>query len=347
MVIGFDARPVQPGLRHWGIGMVVDNIVRRLSSRFDFLGFAPRFENDSEFAVRMWPDLPGANRAIFEISPWFDTRMDIYWGSAHVIPAVVRRPSVLTTHDLVLLKFPKDQSWGRLWAARFVSSLKRATKVVTDSVTTANDLVRLFPQVARKVEVALLGYDSPDWSSAADNTSKICREPFAIMLGAHRARKNLPLAIAAVDQVRGRGLQMSLFVTGNVNACFQNDIHKYSRFVKPMGVLKKGEIFALLRQATALVFPSVYEGFGFPMLEAMAAECPVLALDTQINREIGGSAARFLPAKPELWAESIVELAQASQLRREMIEAGKLNLQRFSWEETTRVYSQVFDEAAS
>src|SRR2546423_107551 len=117
MLIAFDARPLQPSLRHWGIGMVVDNIVRRLSHDFDFLGLAPRFDDGSGENFRMWPDLRGLNRAIFEMSPWMEKSMDLYWGPAHVIPAAAKDPSVLTTHDLVLLRFGNEQRWGRLSAA--------------------------------------------------------------------------------------------------------------------------------------------------------------------------------------------------------------------------------------
>jgi glycosyltransferase involved in cell wall biosynthesis len=114
-----------------------------------------------------------------------------------------------------------------------------------------------------------------------------------------------------------------------------------------LGVLPKAEVFRLLQSAVALFFPSRYEGFGFPLLEAMAAGCPVLALDTPINREVAGQAAWLLPEEPGEWEKTLRRLLTCSSARAEMKEKGFENLARFSWHRTAAIYGQVFKEVAS
>jgi glycosyltransferase involved in cell wall biosynthesis len=162
------------------------------------------------------------------------------------------------------------------------------------------------------------------------------------MLGAHRPRKNLPLAVAAISLLRDRGAAVKLVVTGNIDPLFEGLIADSREFVKCAGVLPKARVFRLLKGAVGLVFPSLYEGFGFPMLEAMAAGCPVLALDTAINREIAGEGAWFLPPEPQAWGQAVARLLGNTSLVTEMREGGFGNLHRFSWDTTAARYAEAF-----
>jgi glycosyltransferase involved in cell wall biosynthesis len=161
------------------------------------------------------------------------------------------------------------------------------------------------------------------------------------MLGAHRPRKNLPLAVAAVSQLRERGMKLKLVVTGNIHPSFESMLASCREFVCCAGVLPKAAVFGLLQRAAGLVFPSLYEGFGLPMLEAMAAGCPVLSLDTPINREVAGEAAWFLPAEPRAWADALAQVFHTNSWREEMRQKGFNNLCRFSWDDTAAVYASV------
>lgn len=344
MIIAYDARPLQPQTRHWGVGVVVDNLLARLADRFQFSGIAHAFPGAEREGIKTWPKIPHTNNLAFEGSVLLLRKFDVYWGTNDFLPALAKCPSVITVHDLLLLKYPSDQSRTRLLAWRFVSSVKRAHRIIADSRTTADDLLAEFPNIGKKLEVGLLGFGAPVDTDTDDGCTDGVRphSPYVVMLGAHRPRKNLALAVAAVLQQRERGRDLKLVVTGDVHPSFQELISSSAEFVSCAGVLPKPKLFGLLRRAFGLVFPSVYEGFGFPMLEAMAAGCLVLALDTPINREIAGDAAQFLPPEPSSWSAALANLFNATSVREEMRGRGFSNLQRFSWDKTASVYRDAF-----
>jgi glycosyltransferase involved in cell wall biosynthesis len=346
MIVAYDARPLQPQTRHCGVGVVVDNLLARLSGRFQFSGIAHPFPGAEEEGITTWPRIPYMNPLTFEGSVLFLNEFDIYWGTNDFLPALAKCPSVITVHDLLLLKYPSDQSLTPFLASRFVSSLKRANRIIADSQTTADDLIALFPNIHKKVVVGLLGFDSPEDMSinACCPDGMVQDSPYVVMLGALRPRKNLPLAIAAVSQVRERGSKLRLVVTGDVHLSFEKLVSESREFVSCTGVLPKPRLFNLLKGAVGLMFPSFYEGFGFPVLEAMAAGCPVLALDTPINREIAGDAAQFLPPEPSSWSETLANLVNTTSMRGEMRERGIKNLRRFSWDKTAALYADMFSE---
>jgi glycosyltransferase involved in cell wall biosynthesis len=344
MIIAYDARPLQPQTRHWGVGVVVDNLLARLAQRFQFSGIAHEFPGAEEEGIKTWPRIPYMNLLTFEGSVLFLKKFDIYWGTNHFLPALTRCPSVVTVHDLLLLKYPSDQTLTRFLAQRLASSLKKAGRVITDSRTTADDLIAAFPNAGKKVEVGLLGLNAPgDASSGASCADLVSTDsPYVVMLGAHRPRKNLPLAVAAVWQLREGGSKLRLLITGDVHPSFDQLVSGSREFVSCAGVLPRPSLFTLLKGAVGLMFPSFYEGFGFPILEAMAAGCPVMALDTPINREIAGDAAWFLPAEPNSWSDALAQLCYTNSLREEMQGRGFSNLRRFSWDKTAAVYADAF-----
>jgi glycosyltransferase involved in cell wall biosynthesis len=346
MIVAYDARSLQPQTRHWGVGLVVDNLLAQLAGRFQFLGIAHPFPGAEQEGIKTWPRIPYMNTLTFEGSVLFLKKFDIYWGTNDFLPALVRCPSVVTVHDLLLLKYPSDQPLTRFLAQRFASSLKKAHRVIADSRTTADDLIAAFPNVGKKIEVGLLGLNGPSDARSGDSSADYVSNdsPYVVMLGAHRPRKNLPLAVAAVSQLREGGGKLRLLVTGDVHQSFDQLVSGAREFVSCAGVLPRPNLFSLLKGAVALMFPSFYEGFGFPMLEAMAAGCPVLALDTPINREIAGDAAWFLPAEPRSWSVALAQLGNATSMREEMRGRGFCNLRRFSWDKTAAVYGDAFSE---
>jgi glycosyltransferase involved in cell wall biosynthesis len=346
ITVAFDARVLQPETRHWGPGVFVDNIVERLSGQFQFCGLAHRFNPRGPVEIRSWPRIPKTGKAFFELSFLLAGSCDVYWGTNDFLPWALRKPSVLTVYDLLLLNgLDGPEPRQRLLAWSFSSSIRRAWRIIAVSKATADELIKEFPHAAAKVEVIHSGFDAPEMCShrlVTVQTQSI--RPYLLMLGAHRPRKNLGLAVAAVQAVRQRGLKMRLIVTGNIHPSFQEIRNRKHDFIEWAGVLPKGDVFCLLREATALLFPSIYEGFGLPLLEAMAAQCPVLALDTRINREIAGDAAWLLPDDADCWANAIAEVARNGSLRQELIEKGTANIRRFSWDKTAAAYARAFSE---
>ncbi len=340
MMIAYDARALDPRWRHQGVGVVLSNLLGRLG-RHDFIGLAPRFPEPVPERIRFW-NSPSRrlDYLLVEISPWLFRGADLYWGPNNALPAAVRTPSVVTVHDLLFFRYPCDQPWSRLVKPRIVSAIRRATRLVAISRTTADGLIGIFPEVSSKIEVIPNGYSPEEVEGIPEDPPFAF--PYAVFVGAQRPRKNLALAIAAVEKARAIHPHLRLVVTGQVHPGFAAGVVRARDFVHCLGVLSRARLFQTLRHAAALLFPSYYEGFGLPLLEAMSAGCPVLALDTSINRETGGDAACYLPDDPHAWARALSRMACDSAAREELCKKGFVNLERFSWDRAADAYAHVF-----
>lgn len=343
----YDARFLQPKTRHWGVGAVIGNVIGRLNDQFQFVGLAPKFRDLDSYDIRFWPRIPRVNRLMFEASPLLAGKFDAYWSTAHLLPGILNRPSVMTVHDMLFLNNLERRWFSGLLARSFRSALARATKIVAVSRTTADDLIAEFPELQKKMEVALNGYDSPG-PEVVDALigPRLPVSPYMMMLGCHAPRKNLSLALSTICQLRDGGTDAQLLITGDVHPSFEAMLSPTPSGVELAGVLEKPAIFRLLKGAVCLLFPSRYEGFGLPILEAMAVGCPVLALDTPINREIAGDAACLLPDDPIEWAKACKRLINARSAREEISGRGFQNLARFSWAKTAAAYGQIFTAVA-
>ncbi len=345
--IAYDARPLRPEVRFWGVGRFLDSLLPRLREQFEMVGLSFGFAGAAQEGVVTWPVVPKLTTILFEASPLLARDASVYWGTNHFLPQVIPGRPVLSVHDLLLLRDP--EGWEPAWyfARRFVSALRRADRIAALSKTTADGLVARFPELGRKIEVIHPAVDVEDTRSCGADARAQSRTdaPYVVMLGAHRRRKNLELAVAAVKQVRA-DKQVKLIVTGSVDGSYAELVRTSVPTVELSGPLSKCELSALLKDATALLFPSRYEGFGLPIIEAMALGCPVLALDTPISREAAGCAARFLPDEPRVWARAIERLVDSPVERDEMRQAGHENVTRFSWDKAARQYSELFASLA-
>ncbi|HEV8687544.1 MAG TPA: glycosyltransferase family 1 protein [Gaiellaceae bacterium] len=247
----------------------------------------------------------------------------------HSVPLRLPCPAVLTVQDL---SFERDASlMGRKDRAVFRAvvprSVRRAARVLAISERTKRDLVELYGVPEEKVVVTPLGVD-PAFRPGADG-----RGTYLLFVGAIQDRKDplaaaaaassLGLPLIAVGPEKDRALAEQLRVAG----------------VDVRGYVPKDELARLYRDAAALVLPSRYEGFGLPVVEAMASGTPVVAAPDEALQEVAGDAAVFAP--PEELAAG-VERALADRAR--LIAAGLERARRFTWEETARRTLRVYRE---
>lgn len=341
MLIIYDGCSLDPRWRHYGVGEVLSNLIKRLKHQYDLVGLAPQFPQPVPETMCFSKSLSRKlDFLLFDVSPHMVSGFDLYWGPNNSLPMTVRKPSVVTVHDLLLFRYPSDQPWSRIVRPRFVSAIRRATRIVAVSRTTADDLTAAFPEAASKIEVIHNGFSLDETNGAAEYAQ--FESPYALFMGAHRPRKNLPLAIAAVAKARETNPHLRLLVTGGVHPQFQPLVDRSRDFVLCTGTLSRPQLVHALKHAVALLFPSLYEGFGLPLLEAMSAGCPVIALDTPINREIGGDALCCLPALPNDWSRELLRLTTNNDWRSDLSQRGFANLKRFSWDRAANEYGAVF-----
>jgi glycosyltransferase involved in cell wall biosynthesis len=243
----------------------------------------------------------------------------------HVVPPWCPCPAVLTIQDL---SFERDPSvlrpWERLVFSRFVPwSVRRAARVLAISERTKADVAELYGVEA---VVTPLGVDAAFAPGAAPDS-------YLLLVGSVEPRKN-PLAAAEAAREVGR----PLVVAGPVrDEALARELR--ARGADLRGYVAKDELARLYRGAACLVFPSRYEGFGLPLVEAMASGTPVVAAPDAALREVAGDAAVF--AEPTALAEGV---RRALAERERLVAAGLERAQRFTWEETARRTVAVYRE---
>jgi glycosyltransferase involved in cell wall biosynthesis len=374
MRVGIDARFVTRYPRR-GIGTYSLNLISELVKvdktidyvlyidRPDVEGILPEADNVRVRRLRM-PLYPLWEQVALPLAASRD-RLDVLHCLGNtaplVLPTHVRR--VLSLMDVMFLQsgefIPKPttayQRAGRLYRSLVSPRNARASDaVITISEFSRGDIIRLIPNlVADRVAVTHLDCDSifsnqPGALLPATET----HSPFILCLGAEDPRKNTQRAVRAyLSAVKQYGIRENLIVSGYANwersAAFREvQLAGASERVKFLGFVSIDALAQLYREATLFLYPSLYEGFGIPMLEAFASGCPVVASKVTSMPEVGGEAALYVnPTDESDIEQAIVRLVTDASLRRGLVDRGHVRRKEFGWSLTARrtldIYRQV------
>jgi glycosyltransferase involved in cell wall biosynthesis len=265
------------------------------------------------------------------------SRPDLLFAPAHGIPLAWRGPAVMVVHDLAFERYPNAYpaaqraylSWNHRWAER------RCSKLIAVSESTRRDLVELHGVEPGKVVVAHPG--AGETSTSADARADRSRlqaagvqEPFVLQLGRIEPRKNQSTSLAAVERVRRAQLVCAGPIADEALAARL----RASERCRVLGWTGPALRDALLRRASALLMPSLYEGFGFPVLEAMAAGLPVITARNSSLPEIAGDAALYVDDALDAaaLATQLESVLDDAVLRRRLGAAGRRRAKTFSWD---------------
>lgn len=291
--------------------------------------------SDLNFSAISVKELPGGSGHF-----WEQVTLARYDAKAPLISLcnagpLVRANHIAVVHDAAVFRMPASYGWKYRTFHRLISrSLARTAKIATVSEFSRDELSYFLALSPDKISV--LGNSADHFRRVEENfstTDKIKLEgrPFFLVIGSENKSKNIALIREAVSR-REDDDWLVVVVGGKDNAVFQSEeVSGSNRFIYP-GRLTDAEIAGLAKRAVALVFPSLYEGFGIPPLEAMILGCPVAASNIPPCREVCGAAARYFdPHDAEGLATIMSELAQGGEERQKMIQAGHAQSLKFTW----------------
>jgi glycosyltransferase involved in cell wall biosynthesis len=268
----------------------------------------------------------------------------------------LRCPAVVTVHDISYARAPELFSRRDRALLRFVrGSVRRAARVIAVSEFTRADVCDLYGLAPEGV-VAIPNGVSAQFRPLPTATDRVrerfgINRPYVLCVGALQPRKNVPLAIEAYAQLAGRGTECELVVAGGDRGGRLDVLDAILRTrltgrVHLVGHVDEDELPALYGAARALVFPSLYEGFGLPALEAMACGTPVIASNTTgLAEAVGDAGLTVDPRSAEELAEAMRRVLGDEELRARLVAAGHARAAAFTWARTARATAGVYREA--
>ncbi len=316
------------------------------------------------------PHLPGNFRWIEERAPGYSVRelfafaaplrreqVDLFHAPHYVLPFALPCPAVVTIHDLIHLRFPELRSRLELGYARFMiaRSLRRAARVIAVSSSTAADLVGEFGTPSERIAVVPNGVDEEFRRDRGEGEvratlDRLGLEPgYLLFVGNPKPHKNLGRLLAALALLRSGGTTIPPLVLAGDRAGSRSPVPEMIRAagvqsaVVSLGHLAAADLPALYRGAVMLVQPSLWEGFGLPVAEAMAVGTPVVAARRGALPEVAEDSALLVDPEsvPEI-AAAIASLLGDPAQRSELARRGRERAARFRWDEAARATLAVY-----
>ena len=287
----------------------------------------------------------------------FTGPVDVFHSTDFVLPPLRRARGLITVHDLAFLRLPECAHPGlRSYLSEAVPrSVRRAYHVLADSANTRQDLLDLLGVPADKISVVPAGVEArfrPVQNEADLNSVRqryMLDEPFILTLGTLEPRKNLVRLIEAHDRWRQRVPTAPILVIAGGRGWLYDDILSAAErhsdgAVRLIGFVGDEDLPALYTLARAFAFPSLYEGFGLPPLEAMACGTPVVCSDRPSLPEVVGDAALMVDAEDiDAWSDALERVSGDAALRSELTERGLRQAQRFTWNQAAQKLLSVYD----
>lgn len=298
---------------------------------------------------RLWT-LIGLSRRLAK-----EKELDVFFTPTHYSPFFASCPQVISILDVSYKKFPdlftkfdlyQLALWGRL-------SVKKATKIITISRSSKDDIIQEYGVKSSKVAVAHLGIKpslklamtEKDLSQKYSVTS-----PYVLFVGTIQPRKNVLRLIQAFSKLTDKHPDLKLVIVGKKGWQYEQILHEpeklgISEKVSFLHDVTDEDLATFYKYAEVFVLPSLYEGFGLPILEAMKYDCPVITSNTSSLPEAGGEAALYVdPENITEIASKIDKVVSDKKLKEQMIAKGKEQVKKFSWERSAKEVLRVLEQ---
>ena len=272
---------------------------------------------------------------------------------AAIPPVAQGQRLVVTVHDLAFERYPNlfPRPWRVLYRLGLRAAVKRADAILTPSRNTAEDILSRTKVDPRKLHVVPLAASLP--ASDVDVGDVLAwlkvRPPYVLFVGTIEPRKNLVRLVRAYRRVASSGLPHALVLAGPLGWHHESLMRELALEgpgeIVMTGSLSPEELDAVYRAADAFVYPSLYEGFGLPVVEAMARGIPTIASNTSSVPEVTGDAALGVnPRSVREIAAAIESVCTDVELADRLASRGRARAERFSWDETARLTLGVYEQ---
>lgn len=269
----------------------------------------------------------------------------------------IRKPIIITIHDLSYFKFPETFTFGSRKIKETISpiSAKRASKIIVDSKSTKKDVLNQFKVDESKVKIIYPG--KPNYSRVNDNNKiQMVKNKYNIYgdyilyLGTLEPRKNILRLIQAYYKLFKNGISEKLVIAGKKGWLYEEIFYKVKELKLQEKIIFTDYVDevdkpALYSGAKVFIYPSLYEGFGLPPLEAMSCGTPVVASDTSSLPEVVGKSGLYInPKNIDSIAKGIYDIIIDEELRIDLKNRGKERSKMFNWSNTTNEILSIYDE---
>jgi glycosyltransferase involved in cell wall biosynthesis len=367
--IGIDARK----LHDFGIGTYIRNLLRELAA----------IDRSTEYVLLTRPQdtavaasLGDNFRAVSDTSGHYSIaeqvsiplavrreRLDLFHAPHYVLPALTPSKSVVTIHDCIHLMFPeyrRNRVSHAFAKALLHTAAHKSNRIFTVSEQSKKDILSFFKVPPEKIVVTPNAIDDRFSAPPTDELVVNTREryqlshSYLLYVGNIKPHKNLERLIEAFHLIRQQGRsELELIIIGDEISKLQSlrrAVHKYDihRYVRFLGYVPDQTLAVLYRLAAVFVFPSLYEGFGLPPLEAMASGTPVVTSNVSSLPEVVGDAAILVdPYSAESIADGVLTVLRSTHLRGELRKRGLERVKAFSWARSVQRVREVYGEVLS
>lgn len=283
----------------------------------------------------------------------FSEKQALYHGPDFKLNLRGGMPRVVTIHDMVVFaeKFNRPEFYqkGIKDMTRVLNS-SSLSAVIVNSEFTKNEVLRFFPHLKERIHVTYLGCNRSEFPASSSNTLNL-PEKYILFLGTLEKRKNVVGVIRAFEILKKQGFQEKLVLAGawgfgedEIQTAIETSPAK--DHIVHLNYVSNEQLQELYRRAQVFFFPSLYEGFGIPVLEAMSANCPVVASSGGALEEICADAALHVdPNDPQIMARAVSQVLHNQSLAEELRQKGSQRIKKFTWEQcaldTIKVYKEV------
>ncbi len=286
-------------------------------------------------------------------------KFDIYFApSSFIVPAFLpnRVKSIVTVHDLVAILFPSTHNKKAVVVEKLLLNrvCKKAKKLITVSKNTKNDLLKKFNIKEDKVDVVYCAANT-DFRRLKDEEIERFRlkyklnNKFFLSVGTIAPRKNITNLLRAFSIFLKSNSDYQLVIVGKKGWQYESIFAEYEKLglkdnVQFLNYLPGNELVYMYNAADIFMFPSIYEGFGIPPLEAMQCHCPVIASNISSIPEVVGDAALMIePDDIEGMARQMLKLSKNLELRKHLVDAGKVQSKKFGWKLSAQKLLGIID----